>query len=303
MYNYAICFSPFHTRVNRGQGNCKYTFDYAASSTPGFKVSFLIEGGIYSFFCRQTFSPVLSLCSWYSVLSIVSPQMTKATVTPDRTISWSYDRLLFGERAADRQCLLRSPEAVANCDRSFMLVVGHRTIGRSVVAWSTTMGEDRTTSGSHKRSIVRSIVRSIASGVVWGVTWTPETSPYFIVSVSIRLVVPPVVRWHDQFWTWPSTLLRLICALRSPTTSTTSSTTSATSRTFFLRLAHYSNIFRSQVGRNLVVSPVWLGFEHDHDLAATDFPLEITHDLCHQSYDRCDQSYVLSAIGPFFGRR
>ena len=49
------------------------------------------------------------------------------------------------------------------------------------------------------------------------------------------------------------------------------------------RLQH----FRSQVGRNLVVSPVWLGFEHDHDLAATDLPLAITYDLCDQSYDLC----------------
>ena len=42
--------------------------------------------------------------------------------------------------------------------RSFFLVVGHRTIGRGVVARSTSIGEDRTTSGSHKRSVVRSIV-------------------------------------------------------------------------------------------------------------------------------------------------
>ena len=61
--------------------------------------------------------------------------------------------------------------------------------------------------------------------------------------------------------------------------------------------------FRSQVGFNLVVSQVWLGFEHDHDLAATDLPLAIIHDLCDQSYDLSDQSYVLSTIGQFFGRR
>ena len=60
---------------------------------------------------------------------------------------------------------------------------------------------------------------------------------------------------------------------------------------------------RSQVGRNLVVSPMCVGFEHDHDLAATDLPIAITHDLCDQSYDLCDQSYILSTIGPFFGRR
>ena len=39
------------------------------------------------------------------------------------------------------------------------------------------------------------------------------------------------------------------------------------------------------------------------DLVATDLPIAITYDLCHQSYDLCHQSYVLSTIGPFFGRR
>ena len=48
----------------------------------------------------------------------------------------SYDLLIVRlvaivERATDRQCLLRSPEAVAYCDRSFLLMVGHRTIGRT----------------------------------------------------------------------------------------------------------------------------------------------------------------------------
>ena len=38
-----------------------------------------------------------------------------------------------------------------------------------------------------------------------------------------------------------------------------SPTTSATSRAFILQFIHDSNIFRSQPGRNLVVSPVWLG--------------------------------------------
>ena len=39
------------------------------------------------------------------------------------------------------------------------------------------------------------------------------------------------------------------------------------------------------------------------DLVATDLPLAITHDRRDQSYDLCDQSYVLSTIGPFVGRR
>ena len=40
-------------------------------------------------------------------------RVVKVTVTPDRTISGSYDWLLLGQRATDRQCLLRSPASVA----------------------------------------------------------------------------------------------------------------------------------------------------------------------------------------------
>ena len=46
-----------------------------------------------------------------------------------------------------------------------------------------------------------------------------------------------------------TTLRRLICPLRSPTTSATSRTTYATRRTFFLRLAHFSVAGRSYPGR------------------------------------------------------
>ena len=38
---------------------------------------------------------------------------SKATVTPDRTISGSYDWLRLGQGATDRQRLLRSPAVVA----------------------------------------------------------------------------------------------------------------------------------------------------------------------------------------------
>ena len=54
---------------------------------------------------------------------------TKATVTPDRTISGSYDWLRLGQGATDRQCLLRSPAAVAYANRSLWVVVLSRTIG------------------------------------------------------------------------------------------------------------------------------------------------------------------------------
>ena len=53
----------------------------------------------------------------------------KATVTPDRTISGSYDWLRLGQGATDRHSLLRSPAAVAYRDRSLRVVALSRTIG------------------------------------------------------------------------------------------------------------------------------------------------------------------------------
>ena len=49
---------------------------------------------------------------------------SKATVTPDRAISGSYDWLRFDQGATDRQRLVQSPGAVAFTDRSL-------TIGRT----------------------------------------------------------------------------------------------------------------------------------------------------------------------------
>ena len=171
--------------------------------------------------------------------------------------------MLFGERATDRQCLLRSPAAIAYCDRSFFLVVGHRTIGRTRVARSTTIEEDRTTNGSHKRSIVRSIVaptidRMISSvGRRMGSDLNPRNiSKFYSVSEQpiggttgrkvarpvARLIVRPLTIWNSRFQVLNMTI----------------------------------------------------------DLVATDLPLAITHDLCHQSYDLCPQSYDRSTIGPSF---
>ena len=73
-----------------------------------------------------------------------------------------------------------------------------------------------------------------------------------------RLVVRPVcgrLRFEiagKKFWT--STLLRLILLWRWPTTS-------ATCRTLFVWFAHDCNMLRSQLGRNLVASPVWLALK------------------------------------------
>ena len=54
----------------------------------------------------------------------------KCTFTPDRAISYGwYDWLRLGQGATDRQCLLRSPAAVAYGDRSLRVVALSRTIG------------------------------------------------------------------------------------------------------------------------------------------------------------------------------
>ena len=92
------------------------------------------------------------------------------TARNDRTLSWSCDWLRFGERATDRQCLLRSPEAVvAYCDRSFWLVVGHRTIG-------------------HTRG------RAINND------WRRSTARYIISLEFVRLVVAINDRLYDKSW-------------------------------------------------------------------------------------------------------
>ena len=61
--------------------------------------------------------------------SIPTCARAKVIFTPDRTISGSCDYLRLGQCATDRQCLLRSPAAVAYRDRSIRLIALSRTIG------------------------------------------------------------------------------------------------------------------------------------------------------------------------------
>ena len=67
-----------------------------------------------------------------------------------------------------------------------------------------------------------------------------------------RLIVRPLTIWNSRFQVLNMTI-DLVAITHDIATSRT---TCATSRTIVLRLAHHYNIFRSQVGRNLVVSPV-----------------------------------------------
>ena len=132
-----------------------------------------------------------------------------------------------------------------------------------MVARSTPIGEDRTTSGSHKRSIVLSIVtptieRTINSvGRRMGSNLNPKNiSTFYSVSEQpiggttgrkvarpvARLIVRPLSIWNSRFQVLNMTI----------------------------------------------------------DLVATGVSLVITHDLCDQSYDLCDQYYDRSTIGPPF---
>ena len=113
-----------------------------------------------------------------------------------------------------------------------------RPIVRSIVAtydrsydrsWRPTI--DRTIDRGDLRPIVRSIVRLIdpRSCTTGGATihdwWYDHVRPLCDL---LRFGIA-----GQKFWTWPSTLLRLILLWRSPTTS-------ATSRTFSLRFTHDS---------------------------------------------------------------
>ena len=70
--------------------------------------------------------PVIDICLYIQL----GP---KVTVTPDRTISGSYAWFRFGQGVTDRQCLLRSPVAIAFRDCS--LACGMSSFDLSY-AWS-----------------------------------------------------------------------------------------------------------------------------------------------------------------------
>ena len=117
----------------------------------------------------------------------------------------SYDCLIVRSVAIWRTCDRSAMFAtIASSDRKLRSVFLPGS--RSSHDWSYAWSRDQQRLEKIVRLVVaidrgprRSIVWSIASGVEWGVTWTPETSPHVIVSVSNRLVVPPVARWHDQW--------------------------------------------------------------------------------------------------------
>ena len=107
-------------------------------------------------------SPVLVRSSYVNVIE----ETSEATVTPDRTISGSYDWLRVGQGATDRQFLLRSPAAVAYRDRSLSVVALSRTIGeyrsqepsQDIVRLVVAINDRCTINRDGRRPIVRAIV-------------------------------------------------------------------------------------------------------------------------------------------------
>ena len=120
-------------------------------------------------------------------------------------------------------CLIvRSVAIWRTCDRSAMFATiasSDRILrsvflpgGRSSYDWSYAWSRDQhrlekivrlvvaINDRSYDRSCPPTIDRMInIVGRRMGSDLNPETSPHFIVSVSNRLVVPPVARWHDEW--------------------------------------------------------------------------------------------------------
>ena len=132
--------------------------------------------------------------------------------------------------------------------RSMTISITSQEIVRLVVAIND-RSYDQSWPPTIDRTINRGILREQSIGGATGRK---------VARLVAQQIVRPLTIWNSRFQVLNMSidLLRLICPLRSPTTYGTNRTTSATSRTFFLRFAHDCNILRSQVGRNLVVSPV-----------------------------------------------
>ena len=135
----------------------------------------------------------------------------------------------------DRQCLLRSPEAIAYCDRYCLLVVDRRTIGRT---------RGRAINNDWRRSMARSIMGSdlkhstsynVCEQSICGATGRKVARPVLNMTVDLVATHLSLSITHD-----PCDQSYDLCD-QSYVLSTTGS-----------RFQH----FRSHVGRNLVVSPV-----------------------------------------------
>ena len=187
----------------------------------------------------------------------------------------SYDVLIARLVAIWRTCDRSAMFATISRSRYFLWWCVIVRFAVRMVAPSTTIGEDHRASGSHKRSIVRSIVapddRSYdqswnyatdSVGRRMGSDLNPRNiSTFYSVSEQsiggttgrkvarpvARLIVRPLTIWNRTLQVLNMTieLLRLICPLRSPTTS-------ATSRTSFPRAVYDLSTIVNYFGRKAV---------------------------------------------------
>ena len=100
-------------------------------------------------------------------------------------------------------------------------------------SWRALANGDR---GKHGRLVVQ----EVGTSCDWSNHWSCDCFTHNHARLVVRLVIAA-----QKFWTWPSTLLRLILLVRSPTTATISGTLSP-------RFDSDSSI------RNLVAGLVWL---------------------------------------------
>ena len=145
--------------------------------------------------------------------------LCKATVTPDRTISGSYDWLQLGRCATDRQCLLRSPAAVGRISRSISTCgraftnVWRISVARAIVGNRETSGSDKCTINRDgrrpmARSIDRCIMRLIVRAIVASYDRSYEHSWHHVIERTtinrgtrrpmVRSIVWCNDRSHDQ---------------------------------------------------------------------------------------------------------
>ena len=215
-------------------------------------------------------------------LTALKPQSYRIVRFIDRTIGCDWAKVRpIGNVCYDLSSSRRMPRSISTRGRAIT--------NDWIISMATAIAGNRATSGSDQR-------------LMYDQSWRPTKIDRTINRSIVRPIVRPIVatydRSYDHSWyqtVWNRRLQVLNMTIDLVATDLPLAIThnlcdqSYVLSTIYLRY----QICWSQLRRNLVVSPVWLGLNMTYDLAATDFALAITHDLC-------DQSYILSTICPRF---